>query len=304
MEEEIKQQIAALKKEKDAVILAHYYVDGPVQEIADFVGDSYYLAKKATTVSERVIIFCGVSFMGESAKILNPDKKVVMADETADCPMAHMVDVDRIKEVRQEYPDVAVVCYVNSTAEIKAVSDVCVTSSNAIKIVKNLPNHDIFFIPDNNLGRYVAKQLPDKHFIFNDGFCHVHKSIHREDVLKAKEVHPEALVLAHPECTEDTLELADFIGSTWQIIDYVTESPEKVFIICTEMGIFYELMQKNPEKKFYSVGHRQFCPNMKKVRLESVLSALQNLAPEVELEEEMRNAAKLPLERMLELAAK
>lgn len=304
MEEEIKQQIAALKKEKDAVILAHYYVDGPVQEIADFVGDSYYLAKKATTVSERVIIFCGVSFMGESAKILNPDKKVVMADETADCPMAHMVDVDRIKEVRQEYPDVAVVCYVNSTAEIKAASDVCVTSSNAIKIVKNLPNHDIFFIPDNNLGRYVAKQLPDRHFIFNDGFCHVHKSIHREDVLKAKEVHPEALVLAHPECTEDTLELADFIGSTSQIIDYVTESPEKVFIICTEMGIFYELMQKNPEKKFYSVGHRQFCPNMKKVRLESVLSALQNLAPEVELEEEMRNAAKLPLERMLELAAK
>lgn len=304
MEEEIKQQIAALKKEKDAVILAHYYVDGPVQEIADFVGDSYYLAKKATTVSERVIIFCGVSFMGESAKILNPDKKVVMADETADCPMAHMVDVDRIKEVRQEYPDVAVVCYVNSTAEIKAASDVCVTSSNAIKIVKNLPDHDIFFIPDNNLGRYVAKQLPDKHFIFNDGFCHVHKSIHREDVLKAKEVHPEALVLAHPECTEDTLELADFIGSTSQIIDYVTESPEKVFIICTEMGIFYELMQKNPEKKFYSVGHRQFCPNMKKVRLESVLSALQNLAPEVELEEEMRNAAKLPLERMLELAAK
>lgn len=304
MEEEIKQQIAALKKEKDAVILAHYYVDGPVQEIADFVGDSYYLAKKATTVSERVIIFCGVSFMGESAKILNPDKKVVMADETADCPMAHMVDVDRIKEVRQEYPDVAVVCYVNSTAEIKAASDVCVTSSNAIKIVKNLPNHDIFFIPDNNLGRYVAKQLPDKHFIFNDGFCHVHKSIHREDVLKAKEVHPEALVLAHPECTEDTLELADFIGSTSQIIDYVTESPEKVFIICTEMGIFYELMQKNPEKKFYSVGHRQFCPNMKKVRLESVLFALQNLAPEVELEEEMRNAAKLPLERMLELAAK
>ena len=251
MEEEIKQQIAALKKEKDAVILAHYYVDGPVQEIADFVGDSYYLAKKATTVSERVIIFCGVSFMGESAKILNPDKKVVMADETADCPMAHMVDVDRIKEVRQEYPDVAVVCYVNSTAEIKAASDVCVTSSNAIKIVKNLPNHDIFFIPDNNLGRYVAKQLPDKHFIFNDGFCHVHKSIHREDVLKAKEVHPEALVLAHPECTEDTLELADFIGSTSQIIDYVTESPEKVFIICTEMGIFYELMQKNPEKKLF-----------------------------------------------------
>lgn len=304
MEAEIKQRIAALKKEKDAVILAHYYVDGEVQEIADFVGDSYYLAEKATTVPESVILFCGVSFMGESAKLLNPEKKVVMADETADCPMAHMVDTDRIAEVRREYPDVAVVCYVNSTAEIKALSDVCVTSSNAIRIVKNLPNKDIFFIPDNNLGHYVAKQLPEKHFIFNDGFCHVHKSIHREDVLKAKELYPDALVLAHPECTEDTLELADFIGSTSQIIDYATASGHNIFIICTEMGIFYELMQKNPDKKFYSVGHRQFCPNMKKVRLESVVSALENLEPEVELEESLQEKAKLPLERMLILAAK
>lgn len=299
----MKQKIAALKKEKDAVILAHYYVDGEVQEIADFVGDSYYLAEKAAAVPESVILFCGVSFMGESAKLLNPGKKVVMADETADCPMAHMVDAERIAEVRKEYPDAAVVCYVNSTAEIKALSDVCVTSSNAIRIVKKLPNQDIFFIPDNNLGRYVAKQLPEKHFIFNDGFCHVHKSIHREDVLKAKELYPEALVLAHPECTEDTLELADFIGSTSQIIDYATDSGHNIFIICTEMGIFYELMQKNPEKKFYSVGHRQFCPNMKKVRLESVLSALETLEPEVELEEKLRERAKLPLERMLALAA-
>lgn len=304
MQEEMKQKIAALKKEKDAVILAHYYVDGEVQEIADFVGDSYYLAQKATTVPQRVILFCGVSFMGESAKLLNPEKRVVMAESSADCPMAHMVDIERIEEVRKEYPDVAVVCYVNSTAEIKAYSDVCVTSSNALKIVKNLPNKDIFFIPDNNLGRYVAKQLPEKHFIFNDGFCHVHKSIHKEDVLKAKELYPEALVLAHPECTEDTLELADFIGSTSQIIDYVTDSGHNIFIICTEMGIFYELMQKNPDKKFYSVGHRQFCPNMKKVRLESVVSALERLEPEVELEESLREAARLPLERMLTLAAK
>lgn len=304
MQEEIKQRIAALKKEKDAVILAHYYVDGEVQEIADFVGDSYYLAQKATTVPQRVILFCGVSFMGESAKLLNPEKRVVMAESSADCPMAHMVDIERIEEVRKEYPDVAVVCYVNSTAEIKAYSDVCVTSSNALKIVRNLPNKDIFFIPDNNLGRYVAKQLPEKQFIFNDGFCHVHKSIHKEDVLKAKELYPEALVLAHPECTEDTLELADFIGSTSQIIDYVTDSGHNIFIICTEMGIFYELMQKNPDKKFYSVGHRQFCPNMKKVRLESVVSALERLEPEVELEESLREAARLPLERMLTLAAK
>ena len=177
MNEEIKNEIQKLKKEKDAVILAHYYVDGEVQEIADYVGDSYYLAEIATKVPESTIVFCGVSFMGESAKILNPKKRVVMADGHADCPMAHMVDVDKIREVRNEYPDVSVVCYVNSTAEIKAESDVCVTSSNALKIVKNLPNKDIFFIPDENLGRFVASQLPEKHFIFNDGFCHVHRSI-------------------------------------------------------------------------------------------------------------------------------
>lgn len=303
MNESIKNKIEQLKKEKDVVLLAHYYVDGEVQEIADYVGDSYYLAEVATKVPESVILFCGVSFMGESAKILNPEKKVVMADQYADCPMAHMVDMDKIEEVRREYPDVAVVCYVNSTAEIKTASDVCVTSSNALKIVKKLPNKDIFFIPDNNLGRYIAGQLPEKHFIFNDGYCHVHKSIHAEDVEKAKELHPEALVLAHPECTGDVLELADYVGSTSQIIDYATASDNKVFLICTEMGVFYELMQKNPDKKFLSVGHRQFCPNMKRVSLEGVAEALEKLDPEVELSEEIRLKAHAPLKRMLELAA-
>lgn len=308
MDNSIKEKIKELKEKNDVVILAHYYVDGEVQEIADYVGDSFYLAKVATTVKQQTILFCGVSFMGESAKILNPQKKVIMADNTADCPMAHMVDIDRIREVRRQYDDVAVVCYVNSTAEIKAESDVCVTSSNAVTIVKNLPNRNIFFIPDNNLARFVAKQIPDKHFIFNDGFCHVHKSIHSEDVAKAKELHPEALVLAHPECTEDTLALADFIGSTSQIIDYATASPENVFIICTEMGVFFELMQKNPDKKFYSVGHRQFCPNMKKVRIEKVIEALENIDSDnynieyVNLDEDLRKAAEKPLSRMLELA--
>lgn len=242
MNNSIKEKIKELKKKNNIVILAHYYVDGEVQEIADYVGDSFFLAKVATTVKQQTILFCGVSFMGESAKILNPQKKVIMADNTADCPMAHMVDIDRIREVRRQYDDVAVVCYVNSTAKIKAESDVCVSSSNAVTIVKKLPNRNIFFIPDNNLARFVAKQVPDKHFIFNDGFCHVHKSIHSEDVAKAKELHPEALVLAHPECTEDTLELADFIGSTSQIIDYATTSPKNVFIICTEIGVFFKLM--------------------------------------------------------------
>lgn len=302
MNQELKERIKQLKEEKGAIILAHYYVDGQVQEIADFVGDSYFLAEKATKVSASVIIFCGVSFMGESAKILNPGKRVVMADQYADCPMAHMVDLESIQEVRTACPDVAVVCYVNSTAQIKAASDVCVTSSNAVKIVDNLPNKNIFFIPDNNLGRYVAKQLPDKNFIFHDGFCHVHKSIHKEEVLRAKEAKPGALVLAHPECTEDVLLEADFVGSTSQIIDFASASDCKEFIICTEMGIFYELQMKNPDKKFYSVGHRQFCPNMKRIKLESVLHALESLEPEVELEEEIRVRASVPLQRMLELA--
>ena len=296
------EQIKKLQKEKDVVILAHYYVDGAVQEIADYVGDSYYLSKVATQVTQKNILFCGVSFMGESAKILNPEKTVVMADETADCPMAHMVTVEQIAKVREEYSDLAVVCYVNSTAEIKAVSDVCVTSSNAVRVVANLPEKNIFFVPDENLGRYVAEKLPEKNFIFHDGFCHVHKSITAENVAVAKKVYPEALVLTHPECTADVIALSDFVGSTSEIIDFATKSDATKFIICTEMGVFFELQQKNPEKKFYSVGHRQFCPNMKKVTLEKVLHALETMEPVMELPEDVRVNAEKPLARMLELA--
>lgn len=296
------EEIKRLKKEKDVVILAHYYVDGAVQEIADLVGDSYFLAKKATEVKEKNILFCGVSFMGESAKILNPTKRVIMADEFADCPMAHMCDAVKIREVREKYPDVAVVCYVNSTAEIKAESDVCVTSSNALKVVKKLPNKQIYFIPDEHLGRYIAKQLPEKEFIFNDGFCHVHKSIHKEELLKAKELHPEAEVLTHPECTEEIIALSDFVGSTSEIIDYASASDAREFIVCTEIGVFYDLEQKNPGKKFFSVGHRQFCPNMKRITLEKVKDALENLSPEMNLSDELMEQASKPLVKMLELA--
>ena len=298
----MRERIEQLKKEKDIVILAHYYVDGEVQEIADLVGDSYFLAKKATEVSQQNILFCGVSFMGESAKILNPGKRVIMADEFADCPMAHMVDIAKIQQVREQYPDVAVVCYVNSTAEIKAYSDVCVTSSNALRVVQSLPNKHIFFIPDNNLGRYISTLVPEKEFIFNDGFCHVHTSIHRENVEEAKKLHPNAPVLTHPECTADVLEISDFIGSTSEILDYATKSDAKEFIICTEMGIFFELEQKNPDKPFYSVGHRQFCPNMKKITLEKVVRAMEEMEPEVTMDEELRVKANAPLVKMLELA--
>lgn len=302
MDENMVKNVKRLKEEKDVVILAHYYVDGEVQEIADYVGDSYYLAKIATKVKEKNILFCGVSFMGESAKILNLEKKVVMADQNADCPMAHMVTTEKIAEVREAYEDVAVVAYVNSTAEIKSVSDVCVTSSNALKVVSRLPQKNIFFVPDNNLGRYVAKQLPEKNFIFNDGFCHVHKSITLDNVLEAKKVRPNAVVLTHPECTMDVLEVSDFIGSTSEIIDYATASEEKEFLVCTEMGVFFELMQKNPDKRFYSVGHRQFCPNMKLVTMDKVISALESMEPEVILPKDMMEKALVPLQRMLELA--
>ena len=298
----MRERIDQLNKEKDIVILAHYYVDGEVQEIADLVGDSYFLAKKATEVSQQNILFCGVSFMGESAKILNPGKRVIMADEFADCPMAHMVDIAKIQQVREQYPDVAVVCYVNSTAEIKAYSDVCVTSSNALRVVQSLPNKHIFFIPDNNLGRYISTLVPEKEFIFNDGFCHVHTSIQRENVEEAKKLHPNAPVLTHPECTADVLEISDFIGSTSEILDYATKSDAKEFIICTEMGIFFELEQKNPDKRFYSVGHRQFCPNMKKITLEKVVRAMEEMEPEVTMDEELRVKANAPLVKMLELA--
>ncbi len=299
---EIRENIKRLCKEKDVVILAHYYVDGDVQEAADFVGDSYFLAKKAVEAPQKNILFCGVSFMGESAKILNPDKRVIMADEYADCPMAHMVDVRRIQEIRNKYEDVAVVCYVNSTAQIKAESDVCVTSSNAVRVVRALKEHYIFFIPDNNLGRYVAERVPEKEFIFHDGYCHVHTSISADDVRRAKEIYPGAPVLSHPECTMEVLELSDFIGSTSEIIDFAERAEEDTFIICTEMGIFYELQQRNPEKRFYSVGHRQFCPNMKRVTLDKVERALKNMEPEVVVPEELCGRAGRALERMMELA--
>ena len=298
----ILKRIEELKKEKDVVILAHYYTDGPIQALADYVVDSYYLSKIATEVPQKIIMFCGVSFMGESAKILNPEKTVIMPDALADCPMAHMADLEKIEQVRKDYDDVAVVCYINSTAEIKAQSDVIVTSANALKIVRALPNKNIYFIPDANLGRYVEQSVPEKNFILNDGFCHVHTSIKKDNVLKAKEIHPNAKILAHPECTWDVLEIADYIGSTSGIIDYANHSDAETFIICTEMGILYELELKNPGKKFYSVGHRQFCPNMKRITVEKVLDQLEKMEYVVELDEELRLQANKALVRMLELA--
>lgn len=301
MENQLINEIQQLKKEKNAIILAHYYVNDELQALADYVGDSFYLAKVAKGTDADVVVFCGVSFMGESAKMLNPEKTVLMPDATADCPMAHMAQVTRIKELREKYEDLAVVCYINSTAELKSYSDVCVTSSNAVKIVKALPNRNIFFIPDVNLGRFVAEQVPEKNVILNDGFCPIHKDITATGVQAQKDKYPNALVLAHPECEESVLNLADYIGSTADIISFAKESECREFIVCTEEGVSYRLREDNPEKTFY-FGRDYCCLDMKLNTLEKVLHVLKTGENAVELSEETCKRAVLPLDRMLELA--
>lgn len=299
---EMKERILQLKKERNAIILAHYYVEDDLQEIADFTGDSFYLSRKAAESEADVIVFCGVKFMGESAKILCPEKTVYLPEPTADCPMAHMATAAGIEKIREEYgEDVVVVCYINSTAELKAHSDVCVTSSNALKIVKSLPQENIYFIPDGNLGRFVEAQCPEKNFLFSDGFCCVHAHLRSTDVVAAKEAHPNAKVLVHPECRKEVAALADFVGSTKGMIEYATESEEKEFIIGTECGILYELKKRNPEKTFHLLTGDMLCKDMKKLHLENVLAALEGRVNEVTLSETERKAAENCLIRMLEL---
>lgn len=300
--EQIENEIARLKEEHHAVILAHYYVPAEVQRIADYVGDSFYLSKKAKETDAQTIVFAGVRFMGESAKILNPKKRVLMPDDTADCPMAHMITAEAIAEMRRKYDDLAVVCYVNSTAEIKACSDVCVTSSNAVKIVRKLPQHHIFFIPDKNLAYYVGTQVPEKHIIYNDGYCPRHNGIQPDVVQACKHQHSNALFLAHPECPRSVLELADYIGSTSGIIEYAGRSDADEFIIGTEDGVMYELTTRYPGKVFYSVMEHQSCEDMKKVTLEKVLQCLKDGTGEITLADDVREKALRPLDYMLELA--
>lgn len=298
----ITEEIQELKKEKNAVILAHYYVDQKIQEIADHIGDSYYLSKVAIELKEQTIVFCGVSFMGESAKILNPGKTVLMPDMSADCAMAHMADEGTIRRMREKYEDLAVVCYINSTAELKRHSDVCVTSANAVKIVKALPNQNIFFIPDRNLAHFVAEQVPEKHFVYNEGYCPVHEEIQVQEIRKEKERHPQAEILAHPECPQAVREMSDYIGSTSGIIAYAGKSDRREFIICTENGVRFELEKQNPEKKFYFTATEPICRDMKKVTLEKIRDVLKTGENEIHVTEELREESVRPLERMLELA--
>ena len=300
--EEIREKIARLKREKDAAILAHYYVSDEVQEVADYIGDSFYLSRLAVDLKQSTLVVCGVNFMGESAKILNPGKRVLLPDARADCPMAHMITPETIRDVRSRHPGAAVVCYINSTAELKACSDVCVTSANALKIVRALPNDEIYFIPDENLGQYVAELVPEKKFIFNDGRCPIHAEISAEAVREAKKLYPGAPVLAHPECRPEVLAEADYIGSTSGILKYAAENEGRAFIICTECGIGYRLRKENPGKLFHFVSPTPVCADMKLITLQKIADALENGTGEVVLAEKFRLSANAPLTRMLELS--
>lgn len=296
-------EIKRLKKERNAVIVAHSYQIDDIQELADLVGDSYALSQYCAKQTEAdVIVFCGVHFMAESAKILSPDKTVLLPELTAGCPMADMVTSEALIEAKKQHPNATVVCYINSTAAVKAECDVCCTSSNAVKIVKALEAEEILFVPDKNLSQYVAAQVPSKNIILWDGFCPTHNKIKPENVKKIKELHPDALLLVHPECTPEVCALADYVGSTKQIIDYARESDAKEFIIGTEMGVLHALETQNPGKKFYLMDQGLICPNMKKTTLESVYLALLENRYEITLEEEIIRKAKGSLENMLQLA--
>lgn len=291
MNNHLKEEIRRLKKEKNAIIVAHYYQREEVQDIADAVGDSYYLSKVAKDCSENIIVFCGVRFMAESAKILSPEKTVLLPAINAGCPMADMADPEEVLELKAKHPNAKVVCYINSSAEVKAISDVCCTSSNALKIVKNIKEDEIIFIPDKNLGSYIQEQVPEKKIILWNGFCLTHRKVRTEEVLKTKALHDGIKVLVHPECEKEVRILADFIGSTGEIIDFAKGSPDEKFLIVTEEGVIYKLKKDNPNKKFFMPSGGMMCVNMKKTTLQDVYDSLDKMQYEIKLDEEVREKA-------------
>lgn len=296
--------IVRMKKEQNAVIVAHYYQVDDVQEIADVVGDSFALSQFCASNNADTIVFGGVHFMAESAKILSPEKTVLLPEINAGCPMADMVTAEALKEMKKKYPDAAVVCYLNSSAEVKAESDICCTSSNALKIIRSIDKKDIIFVPDKNLGSFVAEQAPEKNIILWEGYCITHHKIKAKEVLEAKKLHPDAILLVHPECQPEIAKLADFVGSTKQIIDYAKNSEQNKFIIGTEMGVLYQLKKDNPQKTFYLMSNGLICPNMKKTSLQSVHDALAYKRYEINLSEDIIKRASHCLNRMLEVASK
>ncbi len=299
--EHLQRKILDLKKKRDALIVAHNYQRDEIQEIADITGDSFALARAVTTAKEKVIVFCGVKFMAESAHILSPDKTVLLPVEEAGCPLADMITVEKLRRKKEEYPEAAVVCYVNSTAAVKAESDICCTSSNAVRVVRSLKEEKVIFVPDKNLGRYVREHVPEKELILWDGYCVVHMRLTREEVIKTKALYPTAEFIAHPECRKEVLELADYTGSTAGMIRYVKESPHKEFIVGTEKGIIYRLKRDNPDKEFYVPTEQFICANMKLTTLGWLARSLEKMVYRIEVPEHVAAKARKALERMLEV---
>ena len=298
--ENIKERILSLKNEKNAVLLVHNYQIPPIQDIADHIGDSLGLSINATKVDSDVIVFCGVDFMAESAKILNPEKIVVHPNPAARCPMAAMVTTEDVRRMKQEHPKAKVVAYVNTTADVKAEVDICCTSANAVKVVQSLDAPEIIFVPDVNLGLYVQRFVPDKDFYFSSGYCHVHQGITRSQLEQIKVQYPEAEVMVHPECIPEVIDFADQTFSTEGMARHVRSSNNTEFIVGTEKELCYRLEKENPGKTFHCLD-TALCTAMKRITLEDVLHSLETLAPRVDLTPEIIERAKKPLQRMIDI---
>jgi quinolinate synthase len=291
--------IQKLKIQRDAIIVAHNYQREEVQDIADIVGDSFALARYCAAAKASTIVFCGVHFMAESAKILSPEKTVLLPEIDAGCPMADMVDEDALRDWKREHSGVPIVCYINSSAAVKAECSISCTSSNAVAVVRSFAEPEILFVPDRNLGQYVASRVPEKHIFLWQGYCITHHRVRASEVLAARQAHPEALVLVHPECQPEVWQQADFVGSTKQIIDFAAKSQVREFLIGTEMGVLWKLRKDNPDKRFFLLATGLLCPNMKKTTLHSVYLALAEMRHQIEVPADIAERARITLTRML-----
>ncbi|URN95998.1 MAG: quinolinate synthase NadA [Candidatus Pristimantibacillus lignocellulolyticus] len=295
---QLRERLMELKKERNAIILAHYYQRDEIQEVADFRGDSFLLAQKAAQTDAEVIVFCGVHFMGESAKILAPNKTVIIPDERAGCPMADMVNVEGLRKLKAQHPNATVVTYINSSAEIKAETDICCTSANALNVVNSVEGDEVIWVPDKNLGHYV-QQNTDKKMIIWEGYCNTHDMLTVKDVEEMKAKYPNAQFVVHPECRPEVVELGDFVGSTTAIIKYCKESPCQEFIVGTEDGTGYQLRLDSPNKSFHFASKYLVCPNMKVNNLKKLVKCLETMQPQIYVPPHVADQARLSLERML-----
>ena len=301
MNEKLEQKIEQLKDRRKAVILAHNYQPGDIQDLADFTGDSLGLSIKASQTDAETIVFCGVLFMAETAAILSPEKTVLLPEKTAGCPMADMITADQLRQLKQEHPDALVVCYVNSSAEVKAESDYCCTSANAVEVVNSLPeDKQILFVPDQHLGRFVADRT-GRDLILWPGYCTTHVFITADDIKAARAQYPEAIVMAHPECTETVKERSDELLSTSQMLKLAAKGTAKQFIVATETGIIHSLKKRNPDVEFIPASNRAICPNMKKITLDKVIASLEEMQYEITVPEAISARAKKALDRMVEV---